>query len=201
MGLAPGERRRLERATTLALDWHARQQRKGSEVPYASHLLQVAGLVLEHGGDVDQAVAGLLHDCLEDAETPEQRLEREAVLRAEFGAEVLRMVLDCTDTEEHEVIGSKSCWKQRKTRYLEHLPRAGDRSALVAACDKLHNLASLVGDVRTHGRGYMSHFQAEVEDQVWYFEGVLEAVRGRIPARLEQELEALIREFRALLPS
>lgn len=38
---------------------HGGQMRKGSDVPYASHLLGVASLVLEAGGDEDMAIAGL----------------------------------------------------------------------------------------------------------------------------------------------
>ena len=45
---------------------HAGQVRKGSGIPYLYHLLAVSSLVLEFGGDEDQAIAGLLHDVIED---------------------------------------------------------------------------------------------------------------------------------------
>ncbi len=35
-------------------------------VPYISHLMNVAGIVLENGGSEDEAIAALLHDVLED---------------------------------------------------------------------------------------------------------------------------------------
>jgi (p)ppGpp synthase/HD superfamily hydrolase len=190
---------RLTRAAELALSWHAGQSRKGSDVPYVSHLLQVTGLVLEHGGDADQAVAGFLHDCLEDVSAPEERRVREAILREEFGEGVLRMVLACTDTEEGETLGNKAPWKQRKRRYLEHLAQGDGRSALVGACDKRHNLGAFVAGVRAHGVQYLGKFRAGAADQVWYFESVVEALRGRIPRRLEQELEKLLADFRALV--
>ena len=73
MSLTQDDRRLLTRATELALEWHAEHFRKGTTTPYVSHLLQVEGLVIEHGGGVDQAVAALLHDGLEDADTPQER--------------------------------------------------------------------------------------------------------------------------------
>ncbi len=197
--LSTDDRRRLVRGTELALTWHAGQMRKGSDIPYVSHLSQVSGLVLEHGGDVGQAIAGLLHDALEDAASADERRERETVIRQEFGEAVLEIVLDCTDTRAGESIDSKAPWKQRKSRYLAHLADAGDRSLLVAACDKRHNLHALVWDVRVQGSGYMDRFRSNPADQIWYFTGVAKAFSGRIPRRLEAELRALLEEFRALL--
>jgi (p)ppGpp synthase/HD superfamily hydrolase len=199
VGFGGADQARLRRAAELALSWHADQTRKGSEVPYASHLLQVAGLVLEHGGDVDQAVAGFLHDSLEDVSSPEERRSREGILRDEFGEGVLRMVRACTDTGEHEALGSKAPWEERKSRYLEHLAHVDSLSALVTACDKRHNLGALVGDVRAHGARYLDRFRAGASDQVWYFEGVVNALRDRIPRRLAEELGALLADFRTLV--
>jgi (p)ppGpp synthase/HD superfamily hydrolase len=198
MHLDEADRRRLGRALELALEWHADQFRKGTEIPYASHLLQVAGLVLEHGGDADQAAAGLFHDALEDAKSPEERRDREQVIAREFSGDVLRIVRACTDTEEHEVLGHKAPWRERKTRFLERLPKLAERSLLVVACDKRHNLDALVADVRAFGRGYLDRFKAEPEDQIWYFESVHEAVLGRIPPRLQRELADLLERFRTL---
>ena len=199
MRLDGSDQARLTRAAHFALSWHADQLRKGSKVPYASHLLQVAGLVLEHGGDTDQAVAGFLHDSLEDATSPEQRRAREGILRDEFGEGVLRMVRACTDTQEEEVLGNKTPWKERKSRYLEHLVHADSRCALVTACDKRHNLGALVGDVRANGVQYLEPFNAGTTDQVWYFEHIVEALRDRIPRRLAEELEAVLADFRTLV--
>ena len=199
MGLDGPDQARLMRAAQLALSWHADQSRKGSGVPYASHLLQVAGLVLEHGGDVEQAVAGFLHDSLEDVSSPEERRAREETLRDVFGEDVLCMVRACTDTEENEVLGSKAPWKERKGRYLDHLAHVDSRSALVTACDKRHNLGARVGDVRIHGVQHLERFRAGASDQVWYFEGAVKALRDRIPRRLAEELETVLGDFRLLV--
>jgi (p)ppGpp synthase/HD superfamily hydrolase len=199
MSMSRADQERLSQATRLALEWHADQMRKGSEIPYASHLLQVAGLVLEHGGDVEQAIAGLFHDALEDADSRDERKARQDRLRREYGASIEKIVLDCTDTEEHETADAKAPWKERKTRYLAHLRYCDEGSLLVAACDKRHNLGALVADVRSHGLATLDRFHGEKEDQIWYFEAVLQAVGGRIPRLLEDELRTLLESFRAQL--
>jgi (p)ppGpp synthase/HD superfamily hydrolase len=196
VGLGEDDRAALATAARLAVEWHGAQTRKGSTTPYVSHLFQVAGLVLEHGGDADQAAAGLLHDALEDAPTPGDRLERQQTILKALGPRVLRIVLDCTDTEEHEHADAKSPWRDRKTRFLDRLPEADPASLLVVACDKRHNLGALVADLRSHGPGYLRHFSADKEEQAWYFENVLKTLEGEVPAALTRELSELLDAFR-----
>ena len=134
-----------------------------------------------------------------DVNSPEERRTREETLLDVFGEGVLCMVRACTDTEEHECLGRKAPWKERKSRYLEHLVHADARSALVTACDKRHNLGAMLADVRAQGVRYIDRcFNAGASDQVWFFEGVVKALRDRIPRRLAEELEALLADFRTL---
>ena len=86
--------KRLAEGVEYASSIHARQKRKGTDTPYASHLLGVASLVLEHGGDEGQAVAAILHDAIEG-----QGAELEPVIRERFGARVADIVLGCTDAD------------------------------------------------------------------------------------------------------
>jgi len=199
MDLDSRQQRRLALASALALEWHATQQRKGSDIPYVSHLLQVQGLVFEHGGDPDQAIAGLLHDALEDAETEAERDSREAIIAREFGADVLAMVRDCTDTERGETLDDKAPWKERKLRFLESIAAADARSLLVIACDKRHNLHALVWDVRQLGPGTLERFSAGPADQLWYFGRIVDVLSAGIPTRLRCELEQLLADFERLL--
>jgi len=187
---------RLVQATELAWRWHGDQTRKGKSTCYVSHLLQVQGLVLDNGGGFDEAIAALLHDCLEDADNPEERSARESTIQTDFGATVLQIVLDCTDTLASEAGASKGPWRKRKERYLEQLSCAGAASHLVAACDKRHNLGDLISDLRHEGTGTLDRFNASGLDQIWYFESVLQACRDSIPARLAIELDALLDELR-----
>jgi len=182
----------LSRALAFALAAHGGQTRKGSSVPYVSHLLQVSGLVLEHAGDPEQACAALLHDVVED--TPVTL----AQVAAAFGAGVAGIVADCTDTQEDEVPGAKRPWLERKRRYVAQLAQVPLRSALVVGCDKLHNMRSLVGDLEAHGPAVLSRFNAPPESQRWLHGALLGALNERVPGRLHAELRDLSERYAAL---
>jgi (p)ppGpp synthase/HD superfamily hydrolase len=112
--------KRFDEAFELASGLHREQVRKGTDVPYVSHLLGVASLVLEDGGDEDEAIAGLLHDAVEDGGGREV-LE---TIRARFGDDVAGTVLGCSDTDEVP----KPPWRARKERYIAHLEEESDPS-------------------------------------------------------------------------
>jgi (p)ppGpp synthase/HD superfamily hydrolase len=189
---------RILEATELAWAWHGHQTRKGRPTSYMSHLLQVKGLVIQAGGGPDAVIAALLHDGLEDAPEPAERVRREATIAERFGPAVLRIVLDCTDTTPAEAGERKGPWRERKERYIAQLSEAAPESRLVAACDKRQNLGDLVSDLRHEGPATLERFNAGAEEQLWYFESLAEVFRPAIPAVLAVELEALIDAFRAL---
>ncbi len=85
---------RYDEALLWAAQLHRDQRRKGKPVPYISHLIAVSGLVWEDGGDEEQAIAGLLHDSIEDAD------QDEASIADRYGERVGRIVSDCTDTAD-----------------------------------------------------------------------------------------------------
>lgn len=199
MAFTGEDQRRLCRATELGLGWHAAHFRRSSRIPYWSHLIQVQGLVFEHGGSVDQAVAALFHDALEDAASSTERTERERIISDEFGADVLRIVIDCTDTNPEDSIDDKAPWKDRKTRYIAHLKDTEPSSLLVAACDKRHNLHALVWDVESNGRAYLDRFNAGPSEQLWYFRSLIDAFESHVPKRLHAELRALLEKFESLV--
>jgi (p)ppGpp synthase/HD superfamily hydrolase len=190
----------LVEATQLAWRWHGHQTRKGKSAPYMSHLLQVQGLVIAHGGTPAQAVAALLHDALEDAETPADRAEREATIATRFDDAVLRIVLDCTDTTPDEAGAHKGPWRERKDRYIAQLARAARESVLVAACDKRHNLGDLIEDLRREGLATFDRFNAGPADQLWYFESLEGQFRPQIPPALAADLARLLSELRDFVP-
>lgn len=133
---------------------HATQVRKGTSIPYLCHVLGVACLVLEYGGDEDQAVAGLLHDAVEDG----GEAQVDAIRRA-FGARVLALVLGCTDgtaeskAAQHGAAARRHNWLARKQAYLAHLAGADDDVLLVSGCDKLHNARAVVADLENPAVG------------------------------------------------
>jgi GTP pyrophosphokinase len=189
------ERAQFAEALRFCLEAHGDQKRKGTAIPYVSHLVQVAGLVLEHGGDVEQAIAGLLHDVIEDCESVDASTLYEC-----FGPEVARIVHSCTDVLEGEPSDEKSDWLRRKQRYIEHLFDADARVKLVAACDKIDNLRSLVADLHAEGASTLERFRGTPAQTRWYYEAVRKALGTNLPRRLLFELDALNEEFQRLVP-
>ena len=178
--------KRLADATALALQIHADQLRKGTETPYVSHLLAVAGIVLEHGGDEDQAIAGLLHDAIEDGGA-----EWEPIIAERFGPRVAGIVRACTDADTLP----KPPWRTRKEAYLAHLETEDRDALLVSAADKLHNARAILADLRTHGPAVFERFRAGQEGTLWYYGALAEAFARRLPGPLTDELQRTTTEL------
>lgn len=187
---------RFQQAFALAAEVHATQVRKGTQIPYLAHLMSVAALVLEHGGDEDAAISGLLHDAVEDA--PDGTLIEQRI-RDQFGDHVARIVLGCSDAVA--VPGApKPPWRDRKTAYLDRLAAEDDPDVLlVSACDKLHNARSIVADLRAVGPRLWDRFtQADPAAQLWYYQSLAACYQGRIPSALSDELNRVVAQMRSL---
>jgi (p)ppGpp synthase/HD superfamily hydrolase len=181
---------RFEQALVYATQLHATQLRKGSGVPYVSHLLATAALVLEHGGDEDHAIAALLHDAVED----QGGRKTLAAIRRRFGPVVADLVEACSDTDATP----KPPWRPRKEAYLAHLRRTTAAVRLVSAADKLHNARSTVADLRVHGASVWKRFHAGPVDQLWYYRSLVAIFRRRGPRHLAEELARVVDEMDAL---
>lgn len=158
---------RFSQAFAYAAELHREQRRKGTEIPYMAHLMSVSALVLEHGGDEDQAIAGLLHDAVED----QGGIPVLEEIRKRFGERVADMVDACTDAYEQP----KPPWKERKEAYLAHLAEAGPEARLVSCCDKLHNARSLLVDYRQRGDALWELFKGGREGTLWYYQSLVAA--------------------------
>jgi (p)ppGpp synthase/HD superfamily hydrolase len=180
---------RLQRAFRYAAEKHAGQTRKQTAVPYLSHLMAVASLVLEAGGDEDLAIAALLHDVVEDCGgTPTLR-----DVEKKFGPRVAKVVEGCTDT----VLDPKPPWRQRKEDYLRELKDADSDTRLVSAADKLHNVRSILMDYRQQGETIWSRFNGKKDGTLWYYRALSDEFQ-RAPNRLTEELEIGVAELEQL---
>ena len=181
---------RFERALVFAAQLHREQTRKGTAVPYVSHLLAVAAIVIEHGGNEDEAIAALLHDAVEDQGGPRTR---ERILRR-FGARVTGIVDGCTDADTLP----KPPWEARKRAYIERLAEAPKSVRLVCAADKLHNARSILGDFRHLGEEVWQRFSGGREDTLWYYRSVADTLlrSGRTP--LVDELDRTVSDLERL---
>jgi (p)ppGpp synthase/HD superfamily hydrolase len=185
---APCYSERVDLALTLAASAFRQVRRKGTPIPYLSHLLQVAAWVMEYGGDEDQIVAALLHDYLEDIPgATAQELE------TRFGARVRALVEALSDCQTQP----KPPWRERKEKYLAHLQSAPADVKLVSACDKLHNAAAMNRDLRDIGEALWGRFNATREQTLWYHSEVVRALAQgfahAVVKRLDQEVLALHR--------
>ena len=180
---------RFSSALALALDLHGTQLRKGTGVPYMTHLMAVCALVGEYGGDEDLMIAALLHDTLEDCS---DRISLPQIVER-FGWRVGSVVDGCSDC----VKTPKPPWQQRKQAYLDRL--AGEKAdvKLVASCDKLHNCTALLRDSRLLGDSHWARFNASKEQQAWYLRSCVDALRqgwwNPILAPLEEVVSAFER--------
>lgn len=187
---------RFQLAFVLASQIHATQVRKGGSVPYLAHLMSVAALVLEHGGDEDAAIAGLLHDAVEDSP---DGASTEAAIRRHFGDHVADVVLGCSDATG--VAGqAKPPWRERKTAYLRRLAAEQDSDVLlVSACDKLHNARTVLADLRALGPALWDRFnEQDPAAQLWYYQSLAASYVGRLPAELSEELTRVVAEMRSM---
>jgi len=177
--------RKFTEALTFAAQRHAGQTRRGTEIPYLSHLLAVAGLVIEYGGTEDEATGALLHDAVEDQKASYDEI------RDRFGDVVRDIVLGCSDTDEHP----KPPWRPRKEAYIARLPSASPSVRLVTAADKLHNARALLRDYREIGNELWSRFKGGKHGTLWYYRAVVDVLRDGGPTVLVDELDTVVSEL------
>jgi (p)ppGpp synthase/HD superfamily hydrolase len=189
---------RFEEALIYVTRLHSDQMRKGTETPYVAHLLSVAGIVIDHGGQEDEAIAALLHDAIEDQGGAEIREE----IRKRFGDTVVDIVNGCTDAE----VEPKPEWRRRKEAYVSHLVDASASVWLVSAADKLDNARAILRDYRVMGEALWSRFNGGQTGylmvlphpgQCVSFSG-LDAARRRAHPSCHTDREALWRPIRLL---
>jgi len=182
---------RFVSALQFAHDVHRSQIRKDTTIPYVSHLLSVAGLVLESGGDEDLAIAGLLHDAVEDAKeiSGEEMSDR---IRTKFGDRVADIVDGCSDAKSSPG-GSKPPWRSRKEAYLEHLRSASNDVLRVSIADKVHNARSIATDQDRFGAELWKRFSSSSEESRWYYTSLRDVYKERISdSYLIKELDIAI---------
>ena len=178
---------RYGKALAYAAEKHAGQKRKGTRIPYISHPMAVASLVLEYGGSEDEVIAALLHDVAEDCGGQEALDE----IRQKFGMGVAAIVEGCSDTLETP----KPKWLQRKQTHIDNLREAHRSVRIVAAADKLHNARSILRDYRTDGENVWKRFSAPKEDVLWYYGAVTRALEARGLSPLLEELDRTVGEI------
>lgn len=181
---------RFLKAFEFTADKHRKQTRKASTIPYIAHLMGVASLVLEAGGDEDLVIAALLHDVVEDC-GGEKMLKK---VRRRFGKRVAHIVDGCTDAYEIP----KPPWKERKVNYINRLKKEDSDTRLVSAADKLNNVRSILSDYRALGESVWSRFNGGREGTLWYYRTLRDEFLRSKPNRITLDLDLAVQELEAL---
>jgi (p)ppGpp synthase/HD superfamily hydrolase len=188
---------KFEEALSFVCRLHAEQIRKQTDIPYISHLIGVAGIVLEHGGDADEAIAALLHDAIED-QGPDYPGGPDALrgeIRQRFGQKVLEIVEGCTDADTDP----KPPWQARKEAYVAHISQASPSVRLVSCADKLHNARAILTDLRVVGDALWERFSGDKEGSLWYYRALVDVFRqADNTAPLVDELDRVVSEIESL---
>lgn len=174
-------------ALLFATQLHARQIRKGSQVPYISHLLAVTALVLQDGGDETEAIAALLHDAVED----QGGMDTLAEIKARFGEAVAEIVLACSDT----TMIPKPPWRDRKMAYLQHLEDAPPEVLRISLADKLHNARSILRDLRIQGDAIWDKFNGGKDGTLWYYRSLYRFFSEGCPGFMAEELGRVLADI------
>jgi len=184
---------RFLRAFSFAAEKHAGQTRKASTIPYIAHLMGVASLVLEAGGDEDLAIAALLHDVVEDCGGAPMLKE----VRRRFGSRVAKIVDGCTDADTFP----KPPWQERKEKYIRRLKTEDADTRLVSAADKLNNVRSILSDYRVIGESVWSRFNGGREGTLWYYRTLLDEFLRQKRNRVTLDFELAVNELEKLTRS
>jgi (p)ppGpp synthase/HD superfamily hydrolase len=154
-------------ALRYAFDKHKTQLRKGSGVPYMTHLMSVSALVMENGGGEDEAIGALLHDAVEDQGVTVDEI------RVVFGDRVADIVAGCTKPKvDWKHVPADKVWETMHAghlKYFEHLRSSFDPIRLVSACDKLHNARSILHDLQA-GRNIFAKMKGGPGGTLWYYQ-------------------------------
>jgi (p)ppGpp synthase/HD superfamily hydrolase len=179
---------RYDAALALAARAHRAQLRKGTDLPYIAHPVHVSIILMRHGFGEDLAIAGLLHDVVEDTDTPL------LVIAAEFGDDVANLVELVSETKS--VDGVELPWEQRKAEKLAHLLSAGPDVAALKAADAIHNARTIAADLRRVGPEVWARFKRGPEQTLGYYGAILDGVRVKLAAHpIVAELEDAVADL------
>jgi (p)ppGpp synthase/HD superfamily hydrolase len=176
-------------ALIFAAKLHQAQVRKGTSIPYISHLLSVCALVIENGGKEDQAIAALLHDAAEDQGGESVLVE----IQKRYGDAVANIVADCTDAWTEP----KPPWRQRKEAYLASLPAKPPVSLLVSLADKVHNVSAILNDHQALGDQLWTRFNGGHEGTIWYYQSLSDVFNAKLPSPLTRRFSDLVTQLSA----
>ena len=180
-------------AVAFVLEHHADDLRKGTRVPFVTHLMAVAETLAYYYPERDALiVAGLLHDVVEDTEATFEQVE------ACFGGEVASLVRAVSKDDDAMVAADgdpvpprprapqheRALWRRRREFMLAHVrgPDVPTDVLRLKAADALANLTSIARDLANPavGEGVWDRFKVGRDESLWFYAEVAGAVEAGI---------------------
>lgn len=168
-----GYAHRFEAALRFAVRAHQGQRRKGSDVAYITHPVHVSFILTRYGFPLEVAIAGLLHDVVEDQGCPLARIEEQ------FGAKVAGIVADLSEYKR-DAAGDRRSWEVRKEEALQRLEHASLEAVAVKAADVIHNARCTAQDLRREGPAVWQRFARGAEVQIRRYRRITQVVQARL---------------------
>lgn len=147
---------RLETAIHYATDCHKGQTRKGTNIPFIIHPLEVMQILQGMNADTNLLIAGLLHDVVEDTDTTIEEI------CAAFGDDVAQLVGGHTEDKT-------KTWEERKATEIRDTMSSSLRLKKLVLADKLANMRSIKNDYIKLGNELWERFNAGLRQQAWYY--------------------------------
>jgi len=173
----------IHEAIIFATQKHGNAKRKGTDIPYITHPMEVMQILSENSYSKKVIIAGILHDTLEDTDT-----SREEIMNI-FGEDVLFII----DAESED---KSKTWHERKQATIDHLQTASIEIKAVCLADKLANLRSMSTDHETEGENLWNRFNASKADIEWYYRSVfnkLSNLNNNMCSEYEELLEKVFK--------
>jgi (p)ppGpp synthase/HD superfamily hydrolase len=157
----------------FAFESHMGRCRKGTEIPYIVHPMDVASILIKNGASESVVIAGLLHDVIEDAGIELHQIKKL------FGDRVTKLVEGASEPEQYRKVTlpeeKKKTWKERKTHAIKKTEDSGFNLKLLTCADKLSNIRDINNDYKIFGEQLWDRLNASKEQQAWYYRSMLEA--------------------------
>ena len=182
MGEENTKTNKIHEAVLFAADKHGKDLRKGTEIPYISHPIEVMLILMANGCSEEVIIAGVLHDTLEDTKTDANEI------LDKFGKGVLEIV-------KSESENKSNTWKVRKQATIDLLKTASLETKLVCCADKLTNIYSMVRDKKNVGEKLWERFNASKDDIEWYYRSIYNSLSDLKGYPMYGELSSAVLDF------